>query len=86
MLNIQNAYPDRIVDDSMICAGLFDGGKDGCQGDSGGPLVVIDDLSKSPVLAGIVSWGIGCARPGQFGVYASVAAAKEFINSVIYSK
>ena len=70
----------------MICAGLYSGGLDGCQGDSGGPLVVIDEQSNSPVLAGVVSWGVGCARPGQFGVYADVSAAREFINGVINSK
>ena len=70
----------------MICAGLYNGGLDGCQGDSGGPLVVIDERSNSPVLAGVVSWGVGCARPGQFGVYADVSAANTFIYDMMNSK
>lgn len=32
------AYPGKI-DDSMVCAGLDQGGINSCQGDSGGPLV-----------------------------------------------
>ncbi|TWP44982.1 serine protease [Lentzea tibetensis] len=54
--------------DSMFCAGLPQGGVDSCTDDSGGPFVV------NGKLAGIVSWGKGCARPGQPGVYTRVTA------------
>lgn len=54
--------------DSMICAGLPDGGKDSCQGDSGGPFIA-PGADGSMQSIGIVSWGVGCARPGYPGVY-----------------
>lgn len=54
------------IDDTMICAGFPEGGKDSCQGDSGGPYVVANKL------AGIVSFGEGCAEAGFPGVYTDV--------------
>ncbi|CAL8301593.1 unnamed protein product [Merluccius merluccius] len=67
--------------DNMICAGLTEGGKDSCQGDSGGPMVYKNDSLW--VQAGVVSFGIECARPDTPGVYTRVSEYQEWINRQI---
>ncbi|MCA9572348.1 MAG: serine protease, partial [Myxococcales bacterium] len=73
-----NAYPGEIVD-SMICAGVPQGGIDSCQGDSGGPMVV--DVGGELVQSGVVSWGDGCARPNLPGVYTRVSRFGAWVAS-----
>ena len=79
-----SSYPGMVTS-QMICAGLKDGGKDSCQGDSGGPLMMQSE-DGNPVLVGVVSWGIGCARPDKYGVYSKVNKAAPWIHSQIDSE
>jgi secreted trypsin-like serine protease len=58
----------------QICAGKIEGGADSCQGDSGGALLVQVDTALRQL--GIVSFGIGCARPGVPGVYTDLRATE----------
>jgi len=70
------------VADSMICAGLPEGGKDSCQGDSGGPFFS-NESPETRELLGIVSWGIGCGRAGYPGVYTEVSYFVEWITETM---
>lgn len=76
-----NATYGSLVRDTMICAGVPEGGKDACQGDSGGPLVVYDESNWK--LAGVTSWGVGCAQPGKFGVYTRASSYIDFIRDYV---
>jgi secreted trypsin-like serine protease len=68
------AYAGAFHADTMLCAGLSSGGRDSCQGDSGGPLMVHPGADTATwQLAGIVSFGDGCARSGSYGVYTRLA-------------
>lgn len=73
------------VIDSMICAGYSSGGKDACQGDSGGPFVGRGPDNRY-YLVGVVSWGIGCAKPMVPGVYTEVSYFVPWISNVISNR
>jgi secreted trypsin-like serine protease len=71
---------------NMLCAGVDQGKRDSCYGDSGGPLVSLEP--DGPVQHGIVSWGEGprdgsaaCGHAGAYGVYARVAAYRDWIDA-----
>jgi trypsin len=72
------AYPGQITN-SMFCAGFPQGLRDACQGDSGGPIF----LPTTRYLVGLVSWGIGCARPDLFGVYTNLGRFSTWIYSSV---
>ena len=79
-----NAAYGGSITDTMICAGYPGvGGKDACQGDSGGPFVCNDN--GNAVIAGVVSWGNGCALADYPGVYARTTSALSWIQNSMVS-
>ncbi|XP_043928446.1 suppressor of tumorigenicity 14 protein homolog [Protopterus annectens] len=80
--NICNKLYDDAVTPRMMCAGNLHGGTDACQGDSGGPLACRGRKNKW-FLAGIVSWGEGCARRNRPGVYTQVSGLYDWIRQQI---
>ena len=70
----------ELVRDESICAGRH--GVDTCQGDSGGPMVHRRS-GGGWVQVGIVSWGLGCARDGYFGVYTQISTFRSAIKDAI---
>uniref|UniRef100_A0A1A9WGH0 Peptidase S1 domain-containing protein n=1 Tax=Glossina brevipalpis TaxID=37001 RepID=A0A1A9WGH0_9MUSC len=73
-----NGRPNSEILDTQLCAGFENGGIDSCWADSGGPL-----MSKENYLIGIVSTGVGCARPGLPGIYTRVSKYLNWLKSVI---
>jgi len=73
------SYGSTNFESHMMCAGFPQGGVDSCTGDSGGPLTANDRSYR--YLAGLMSWGYGCARPGYPSVYTEVSNFADFINT-----
>lgn len=74
-------HRNNVNEDAMLCAGYAEGGIDACQGDSGGPMICVEN--DQPVLRGVVSWGIGCARTGLYGVYTRTSSYIDWIRNAI---
>ncbi|MER6129962.1 serine protease [Streptomyces sp. NPDC001795] len=75
----KSSYGSRYIASDMVCAGYSSGGVDTCQGDSGGPLLI------GGVLAGITSWGDGCAEAGKPGVYTRLTTFSDLVTEQIDS-
>ncbi|WBO62999.1 S1 family peptidase [Streptomyces camelliae] len=75
----KSSYGSDFVQSDMVCAGYTSGGVDTCQGDSGGPLLI------GGVLAGITSWGEGCAEAGYPGVYTRLTTFSDLVTTQVTS-
>ncbi|KAL1124436.1 hypothetical protein AAG570_001064, partial [Ranatra chinensis] len=67
--------------DTQICAGHENGGRDSCWADSGGPLMVKD--GDHTMVVGVVSTGIGCARPRLPGLYTRISEYVPWIGQML---
>ncbi|XP_077618895.1 LOW QUALITY PROTEIN: polyserase-2-like [Crocuta crocuta] len=67
--------------DGMMCAVFENGHHDACRGDSGGPLAC--EKRGLWIQVGIVSWGLGCGRPDQPGVYTDVSTYFSWMQALM---
>ncbi len=76
-------YGPGYITANMIAAGFLNiGNVDTCQGDSGGPMVVPDNTVPLGFrLAGVTSFGEGCARQEYMGIYTRVSQFEGWIMS-----
>ncbi|XP_070279590.1 vitamin K-dependent protein C isoform X1 [Myotis yumanensis] len=66
------------VSENMLCAGILGDPRDACEGDSGGPMVT--SFRGTWFLVGLVSWGEGCGRLHNYGIYTKVSRYLDWIH------
>ncbi|XP_039109107.1 vitamin K-dependent protein C isoform X4 [Hyaena hyaena] len=71
----------NMISENMLCAGTLGDSQDACEGDSGGPMVV--SFRGTWFLVGLVSWGEGCGRLHNYGVYTKVSRYLDWIHGHI---
>eukprot|EP01134_Creolimax_fragrantissima_P007705 CFRG7705T1 len=77
------AFHDSFDATSMVCAGYDEDGAKACEGDSGGPMYIQDLENQEYYQVGIVSFGLGCANEGFYGVYSSVNYFETWIRATM---
>lgn len=83
-INTYSSY-GLTVTNTQFCAGYTNASADSCFGDSGGPVTTV--VGNTNYLTGIVSWGVGCAVQGFYGVYTDISVFNDngFISSNLNS-
>ncbi|KDR12676.1 serine protease snake-like isoform X2 [Zootermopsis nevadensis] len=85
-LQLKEQLGAGLLEDSMLCVGVLEGGKDSCQGDSGGPLQV---MAHSPMcdfdIVGVISFGVYCAVEDIPAIYTRVSKYVPWIESIVCS-
>ncbi|KAJ8969697.1 hypothetical protein NQ317_004130 [Molorchus minor] len=72
------------IQETQLCAGHEQGGIDACWADSGGPLMVSSEKQNNQMMVvGVVSTGIGCARPYLPGIYTRVSEYIPWIRQIL---
>ncbi|KAF7254196.1 Vitamin K-dependent protein C [Varanus komodoensis] len=66
------------ISDNMLCAGIQGDSRDACDGDSGGPMVT--KFKSTWFLIGLVSWGEGCGKLDNYGIYTKVSSYLDWIE------
>lgn len=70
-----------ISEEQTFCAGYIEAGKDVCKGDSGGPLMCL--VENKWVLAGVTSFGRGCAQKSELSAFTKVSNYLDWIKKNI---
>ncbi|XP_045875792.1 vitamin K-dependent protein C isoform X7 [Meles meles] len=71
----------NMISENMLCAGILGDSRDACEGDSGGPMVA--SFRGTWFLVGLVSWGEGCGRLHNYGIYTKVSRYLDWIHGYI---